>query len=128
MGRIPVARDISPPAAFDRSATRAGAWTAVGLPLLPVGEMVMLLQSSGQFLELVQKSGLVDEAALQQTLDDNPPDDSQQLADRLVQAGLLTRFQAKMLLSGRSKGLVLGPYKILDQIGRGGMGIVYLAQ
>jgi serine/threonine protein kinase len=39
----------------------------------------------------------------------------------------LTRYQANQLLAGRSKGFVLGKYRILDQIGHGGMGFVLKA-
>jgi hypothetical protein len=39
----------------------------------------------------------------------------------------LTRFQARLLLNGRSKGFRLGPYVIQDQLGQGGMGTVFLA-
>jgi len=49
------------------------------------------------------------------------------LADLLVERGHLTRFQASQLLEGRSK-LSLGQYRILDQIGQGGMGRVFKAQ
>lgn len=49
-------------------------------------------------------------------------------ARALVAAGHLTRFQAERLLAGRAEGFVLGPYVILDQLGRGPLGRVYKAR
>lgn len=49
-------------------------------------------------------------------------------AAALVAAGLLTRFQADRLLAGRTDGFQLGPYIILDQVGRGAMSRVYKAR
>ena len=43
-------------------------------------------------------------------------------------AGLITRFHADKLAAGKYKGFQLGSYLILDQIGTGGMGQVYLAE
>ena len=52
-----------------------------------------------------------------------PPTD-QQLADRLVEMGLLNAWQAKQLLDGRTK-FTLGPYRIVDshRPGRHGPGL-----
>jgi len=48
----------------------------------------------------------------------------QRLAQKLVELGRLNPWQAKQLLEGRTK-FNLGPYRILDSIGRGGMGQVF---
>ena len=48
-------------------------------------------------------------------------------ADQLVDRELLTRWQADMLLKGKHKGFILGSYQLLDLLGKGGMGAVYLA-
>jgi serine/threonine-protein kinase len=49
------------------------------------------------------------------------------VARLLVQQGVLTRFQAEMLLAGRTNGFQLGQYRILAPLGRGGMGRVFQA-
>jgi serine/threonine-protein kinase len=48
--------------------------------------------------------------------------------DQLVNAGMITRFHADKLAAGKYKGFGLGSYLILDQLGSGGMGQVYLAE
>ena len=55
-----------------------------------------------------------------------PPSDSQ-LANRLVETHHLNAWQAKQLLDGRTK-FNLGPYRIVDSIGQGGMGQVFKAE
>lgn len=85
--------------------------------------------SRDRFLDLLSESGLLSEEALREGLASAPDSPrAKNLARHLVQAGLLTRFQAQQLLAGRSNGFFLGQYRILDLIGQGGMGKVYQAE
>ena len=54
--------------------------------------------------------------------------DADSLLAGLVENDLLTEFQARQIKSGRSFGLVLGDYRILDRLGAGGMGTVFKAE
>ena len=49
-------------------------------------------------------------------------------AKALIRAGVLTKFQAGQLLAGKYKGLRFDRLKILDRIGSGGMGTVFLCE
>jgi response regulator RpfG family c-di-GMP phosphodiesterase/serine/threonine protein kinase len=47
------------------------------------------------------------------------------LLARLVDHKLLTEYQADRVKAGGTFGLVLGNYRVLDELGAGGMGVVY---
>jgi serine/threonine-protein kinase len=81
------------------------------------------------FLENVRRSRLLTAEQLAQA-DDHLPSTrrGRPVARALVEAGLLTRFQASQLLVGRTNGFFLGQYRVLDHIGSGGMGRVFKAE
>jgi eukaryotic-like serine/threonine-protein kinase len=83
------------------------------------------------FLKTVLRSGVLQRGQLQEALRSMPlaaRHDPEAVADFLIGAGKLSRFQADKLLKGMAVGLVLGPFHVLAPIGKGGMGTVYLAR
>lgn len=84
--------------------------------------------SAKSFLDSLEKSGLVaaeDLRDLRKTQDE--AGDPKGIARDLIREGKLTKWQAGQLLHGFHL-LTVGKYKLLDQIGAGQMGRVYLAE
>ncbi|MGO8751641.1 MAG: protein kinase domain-containing protein [Thermoguttaceae bacterium] len=85
-----------------------------------------------QFVERLTQSGLMSAAEIasfQQSLPpEKRPKDVQGLAQMLVRAGKLTKYQAQAVYQGKTRGLVFGEYTVLDKLGQGGMGVVLKAK
>jgi serine/threonine-protein kinase len=87
----------------------------------------MDIAGTEQFLTALEKSDLLSAEQLAQARQVAGGEaDSQAAARALIRQGLLTRWQAGQLLTGRM--LYLGKYKLIEPLGRGGMGAVFLAQ
>ena len=90
-------------------------------------------QLSGEnFIAVVHKSGLVEAERLKRLMAEHRTaggaNNADALAERLVTNNAITRWQADKLLLGKHSGYVLGKYRLLSFLGKGGMSSVYLAE
>lgn len=85
-------------------------------------------QVATAFLDLLEKSKLLlpEQLADRQGLHELPS--AKDVAKALIVQGLITRFQAERLLKGRYRGFFFGSYKLLELLGTGGMGGLYMAE
>lgn len=89
--------------------------------------------SIDELLKLIRKSGMVDEPRLDAYLERyrtsaTMTTDVRKLAGAMVRDGLITYFQAEQFMLGKWRGFTIGKYKLLERIGFGGMGQVFLCE
>ena len=82
-----------------------------------------------EFFALLKKSELLSDQAIAKFLKSFPglSNEPEKAATAMVRQGLLTPYQAQLLLTGKYKGFHLGPYKLLEPIGQSESSTTFLA-
>jgi serine/threonine-protein kinase len=90
----------------------------------------MTIVNSGALIHALRQYQLLSQRQLAEVVAHaharNP--DVRQIAKTLIQRGWFTVYQMNQLLAGRGAALTLGPYQILDRLGKGGQSEVYKAR
>ena len=86
-----------------------------------------------EIVDLIRRSGLIDphrlDTFLAQSADDDEEDTTpRQVIDHFITAGLITKYQAEQFMLGKWRGFTIGKYKVLERLGFGGNGTVYLCE
>src|SRR4051794_2682947 len=94
----------------------------------------MVDPKASRFWQVALQSGLIDAEGLTACFEAIVPEKrvadqlDRRLARQVVQQRRLTLWQVQQLLAGRSSGFKINRYTLIDMLGQGGMGRVYLAR
>ena len=86
-----------------------------------------------ELFQLIRKSGMIEDQKLtgyaqRRQSGRGMATDPREAAEDMVRDGLITNFQAEQFLLGKWRGFTIGKYKLLERIGVGGMGQVFLCE
>ncbi len=89
------------------------------------------VSSINDFVALLRKSGLAEVSKIDEVVAsfdnlDSPVTDK--VTNAFLDAKLITTWHLKQLLKGKHRGFFLERYKLLNELGKGGMSSVYLAE
>jgi serine/threonine protein kinase len=102
-------------------------WISETAPSMPAPTTI------AEFIDIVRKSGVTDDDLInaylekQKSIGDMPTEPTR-FAGQMVREGLITFFQAEQFLQGKWKRFHIGKYKVLERLGAGGMGQVFLCE
>ncbi len=86
-----------------------------------------------ELFQLIRKSGMIEDQRLtgyvqRRQSGRGMATDPREAAEDMIRDGLITNFQAEQFLLGKWRGFTIGKYKLLERIGVGGMGQVFLCE
>src|SRR4051812_34421754 len=90
-------------------------------------------KTADDFVQVLEQSQLIapihlEKIRAQVPLSTNSGCDALTFAKAVVKGGLLSPYQAQQLMNGQPQGFFVGKFRLLDVLGQGGMGKVFLAE
>jgi len=102
--------------------------SAVDIEIIKSAALVPEEMSLDAFKKRLNKANVIDSDTLLQFIENDQSTSSAGLCRNLLKAELLTPFQLRAITHGKTRGLRMDRYIILDRIGKGGMGQVFKAK
>ena len=97
------------------------------------GQARNLLPACAAMLSHLVKAQLLTQASVEQFIQFHADrlaefTNTEKIGRAFVATGLVTKYQIERVLAGSTHGLVLGNYRVLDRLGGGSVGVVFLAE